>query len=143
MNFVVDPEGNTLVVWEKATDDPYIKDIYIQKLDVDGVPRWTNSGIKLNTMAGASHPRVCRSDSSGGAQVTWQQPDSDGAPEVWYAKLSPMGAFTIGQELVKSERIKPVIAYTERTWGQPNGTTSRHAYIAAAESNGTVFHAYG
>ncbi len=141
MNFVVDSAGNTLVVWEKATDDPDIKDVYIQKLDVDGVPRWTNSGIKLNTMPGASHPSVCRSDSSGGAQVTWQQPDTDGDPEVWYAKLSPKGVFSIGQELVMGERIKPVIAYTRKTLGEQYGTTSRHAYIAVAGSNVNLFYA--
>jgi hypothetical protein len=138
MNFVVDSAGNTLVVWEKATADPDIKDVYIQKLDVDGVPRWTNSGIKLNTMDDASHPRVCRSDSSGGAQVTWQQPDADGDPEVWYAKLSPVGAFSIKQVQVASGYTKPEIAYAWLTRENSNGTGLPHAYVAAIKPSANV-----
>jgi hypothetical protein len=136
MNFVADPDGNTLVVLEKATEDPDIKDVYIQKLDVDGVPRWNNSGIKLNTMDDASHPRVCRSDSSGGAQVTWQQPDADGDPEVWYAKLSPMGAYTY-RGLVGGGR-QPVIAYASRTYASSNQNSAHPAYIGLLSSNGEM-----
>jgi hypothetical protein len=133
MHFATDDVGNILVVWEKATDEEDKKDIYIQKLDVDGVPRWTNSGIKLNTMPGASHARVCISDSSGGAQVAWQQPDDNGIPEVWYAKISPRGALT-HREDVLNYGTKPVIAYARRTFHSLASNSPLPAYIGFLET---------
>jgi hypothetical protein len=138
-HFVVDAANNTLLVWQKTAGDPDDADVYIQKLDVDGVPRWTNSGIKLNTMPGASHARVCISDSSGGAQVAWQQPDDNGDPEVWYARLSPMGAFTLGPLQVTTtghtNLYKPEIAYAWRSGNNNNGTGLVKAVIAAINTD--------
>ncbi|MBN1448514.1 MAG: hypothetical protein JXA28_11335, partial [Bacteroidetes bacterium] len=56
MRFVLGDEYNTFVVWEEAGSGHGEQNVYIQKLDVDGVPRWENSGIRLNTSVYASHP---------------------------------------------------------------------------------------
>lgn len=137
MRFAVDDDGNTFVVWEEGMmDNPH--DVYIQKLDVDGVPRWPNSGIQLNTSA-SSHPEVTISDSLGGAQVVWQQ-SSGGSDSVYYAKLSPMGAFTHYVPVAVGS--KPVIDYTDSVWRYnyydkvvaPN----YHAYIAAVNNSGGI-----
>jgi hypothetical protein len=134
MHFVVDLEYNSLVVWEKGNGTDGDGDVYIQKLDVDGVPRWKNSGVKLNDQPGASHPRVARSDIDGGAQVVWQQPDNNGNPEIYYAKLDPMGAFAIPPERVGNNNlIKPVIAYAERTNENVQGNGEVKAYVAGID----------
>lgn len=48
---------------------------FLQKLDKTGVPRWKNSGLRLDTSDYAAHPEVTYSDSIGGAQVVWYQND--------------------------------------------------------------------
>jgi hypothetical protein len=139
MRFTTDAEGNSYVVWEKSAGSDDSQDVYIQKLDVDGVPRWENSGIKLNTTNFASHPDVTISDSIGGAQVTWHQVDAQGNDRIWYAKLSPKGAFTFHHCIDSNNTgIKPFIVYTPNTPYNPSGSVARPAYIAHLKPGSTA-----
>jgi hypothetical protein len=126
MRFAVDSAFNVFVVWEELGQEEGYQDVYIQKLDKTGVPRWQNSGIKLNTNNYASHPEVTISDSTGGAQVTWQQTTS-ATDSVYYAKISPMGE--IDGRMVDAEVGKPVIDYAKFTIGSPGAASVYPAYI--------------
>lgn len=128
MRFTTDAEGNSYVVWEKSAGSDDGRDVYIQKLDVDGVPRWENSGIKLNTSTFASHPDVTISDSIGGAQAAWHQLSETGTDEIWYAKISPCGKFVFRGFTVDTGR-SPLIAYAARTKFYPSTTPPYPAYI--------------
>ena len=137
MRLALDDNHNTFVVWQEAGAGGGT-DVYIQKLDVDGVPRWPNSGIKLNTSE-AFNPDVTVSDSIGGAQAVWQQ-SSGGADSVYYAKLSPTGAIAYRASIC--EGFKPVIDYTDSVYYHTGSThlepPNFHAMIAAVKSTGDV-----
>jgi hypothetical protein len=125
--------------WQKSAGADDGQDVYIQKLDVDGVPRWENSGIKLNTTNFASHPDVTISDSIGGAQATWHQVDAQGNDRIWYAKLSAKGIFTFHEPVdITQTGTSPFIVYTPRTALDTSGAIPRPAYIAHLKSGGSV-----
>jgi hypothetical protein len=75
---------------------------------------------------------VCISNISGGAQAAWQQPDDNGDPEVWYAKLSPTGSLTY-RERAWGDASRPVIAYAKRTFHSPDNDNSKPVYIGVLE----------
>ena len=93
--FVADPEdGSTFVVWDEIRypfdpGSPY-RIVFIQKLDKDGVPRWSNAGVAVNKYncgdcecsPYAQLPDVCI-DGAGGARVVWQQ--TEGAYQACWA----------------------------------------------------------
>jgi hypothetical protein len=74
MRYTVDPSDHSMyVVWDQQADGE--QSIFIQKLDKDGVPRWTNNGVKVSANAvgtPAELPAVAI-DNAGGAWVVWQE----------------------------------------------------------------------
>ncbi|MFZ1728764.1 MAG: hypothetical protein WBQ23_14720 [Bacteroidota bacterium] len=80
--YVSDPsDGSTYIVWvENRHSDPDWSNVFIQKLDKDGVPRWSNNGVVVNNYypnlllltTDVQLPDVCI-DGQGGAWVIWQQ----------------------------------------------------------------------
>ncbi|MCB2206434.1 T9SS type A sorting domain-containing protein [bacterium] len=138
VRFVTDEEYNTYVVWEKETGVNGNQDVYIQKYDKYGVPRWKHGGIRLNTVSLAGHPGVALSDASGGAQVVWQQ-KVNGRYQIWYAKIESAGGYDISPELFdahpRGEYTDPVITYTDYFVdpsggdGDPAITSDYKAYI--------------
>jgi len=134
--FTTDADFNTYIVWEKRTGDPTRQDVYVQKIDATGVPRWTNGGIKLNTVDYAQHPEVAISDVGGGAQVVWQQTDpGTGTEEMWYAKIDPEGNFDIVPEMLRTNATHPMIVYSDYivdpagSAGSPPITSEYSAYF--------------
>ncbi len=122
MRFATDAENNTFVVWKKSTGTAGEYDIYVQRLDVHGVPRWTNSGIPLAEGAVVDHPAITISDVVGGAQVVWEQMKANGQIEIWYARISPAGVVVDGPEMLITDPIggtddctNPMIVYTAIT----------------------------
>ena len=130
MRIAVDEGGNTFVVWQERGLEDGHQNVYIQKLDSTGVPRWENSGIRLNTSVFASEPEVTISDSIGGAPVAWQQ-TSGGTDSVYYAKISPLGE--VNSREVCEDCRKPVIAYAEYTM-KSGGIAEYPAYVAASDN---------
>jgi hypothetical protein len=80
--FVADQrDGSTFVVWvENRHPGIDWSNVFIQKLDKDGVPRWSNNGVVVNNYymnlmlltTDVQLPDVCI-DGLGGAWVIWQQ----------------------------------------------------------------------
>jgi hypothetical protein len=82
--YVVHPEEGTMfVVWTEDRDyaapHDMVSIVFIQKLDRDGVPRWSNNGVAVNEYGQSSTqtpsaklPDVCIAK-DGGAMVVWQQ----------------------------------------------------------------------
>jgi hypothetical protein len=136
MRFATDAENNTFVVWKKSTGTEGEDNIYIQRLDVHGVPRWTNSGIQLNTSPLVDHPAVTISDDIGGAQVVWEQSTAGGPMEIWYAKILADGSFDAGPMLLYGGAgpacTYPQIVYTDRIYsdGTPPYTPQVPVYPA-------------
>lgn len=131
MRFTVDESGNVFVVWQETGLEEGEQNVYMQKFDSTGVPRWKNSGIRLNTSIFASEPEVTESDTEGGAQVVWQQ-TTQGTDSVYYAKVSPTGALTVIP--VCEDCRKPVIDYAEYTFAGGGISTDYDAYIGVIGS---------
>ena len=85
-----DATGGAIVAWDDMRDGP--RDIYVQRVDATGTPRWTDGGVPLCTATGEQYEPELIPDGSGGAIVVWidhrgaaydiyaQRVDSTGAP---------------------------------------------------------------
>jgi hypothetical protein len=78
--FAVDDEGNTYVTWfeMRVTDQSGdgVPGIYAQKLDKDGVPRWSNDGILLSMAPDCGKPAVAAYSNNSSAVFAWRENDS-------------------------------------------------------------------
>ncbi len=94
-----DATGGAIVAWEDHRSG--FRDIYIQRVDGTGAPRWTADGLALCTATGEQYSPKIVADGSGGAFVTWvdwrgaaqdiyaQRVDSSGTP-LWTANGVPL-----------------------------------------------------
>jgi hypothetical protein len=73
-NFAIDSEGHRYVVWQESRPDLGGEPaVFIQKLDIDGVPHWENGGLLVSDPGTVSEmPDVCVND-DGGAYVCWRR----------------------------------------------------------------------
>ena len=64
-----DGSGGAIIAWEDVRSGDY--DIYAQRLDASGVPRWSFNGVVVSAVFGfASYPEIA-ADGTGGAVVVW------------------------------------------------------------------------
>jgi hypothetical protein len=90
-----DGTGGAIVAWDDQRGGP--RDIYVQRVDGTGLPRWAGNGVALCTATGDQWVPQLVSDGNGGAIVTWsdhrnganydiyvQRVDSSGTP-LWTA----------------------------------------------------------
>lgn len=76
--------GRALIVWEDQRSGN--SEIYVQKIDPDGVSLWTADGVAICTAAGAQiNPRIIM-DGSGGVIVAWEDRRSGGNNRDIYAQ---------------------------------------------------------
>lgn len=76
--------GGAIITWEDQRSGN--SDIYVQRIDPNGVSQWTADGAALCTAAGAQiAPRIV-SDGSGGAIVTWEDRRGGGNNRDIYAQ---------------------------------------------------------
>ena len=68
---VSDGAGGAIVVWADGRDGSG-KDVYAQKIDVDGNIQWATNGTAICTLSDYSslEPQIC-SDGNGGAIIAW------------------------------------------------------------------------
>jgi hypothetical protein len=64
-----DATGGAIVAWDDQRGGP--RDIYVQRVDGTGTPRWTANGVALCAAAGEQYEPKIVPDGSGGAIVTW------------------------------------------------------------------------
>jgi len=109
---VLDGEGNWLVCWSEQQDDED-KDIFAQKVSLDGEILWAVNGLPVCTADGEQQSAQIVSDGSGGAILSWQDRrsgshldiyaqriDADGTPQ-WTADGVPLCAAAGEQEYPK------------------------------------------
>jgi hypothetical protein len=91
-----DGAGGAIVAWDDQRGGGP-RDIYVQRVDANGVPRWTSDGVALCSVANEQYEPEIVSDGKGGAIVVWtdhrngttyniyaQRVDSTGTPK-WAA----------------------------------------------------------
>lgn len=152
--FVADPEeGSTYVVWDEVRDsDPLGSDQYriafIQKLDKDGVPRWSNNGVALSNYndpalpatysTNATIPDVCI-DAQGGARAVWQQTNAaSGYEECWATHIPADGVPVLWPAIWGANRPNQTNGHTEPRIVAVNSAGIHAAIGVLVTNNGIV-----
>ena len=86
-----DSAGGAIVAW-KDPREIFGSDIYAQRIDAAGVPKWTADGIPmfLDSWAGERSAPTIVSDGAGGAIIAWQ--DGFGIHDIYAERISGAGA---------------------------------------------------
>lgn len=72
ISMVADPGGGALLAWEDGRNSAVTNfDIYAQRIDLSGAPRWTAGGIAASRADLGETDPVIASDGAGGAIVAW------------------------------------------------------------------------
>ncbi|MGZ3863160.1 MAG: T9SS type A sorting domain-containing protein [Bacteroidia bacterium] len=74
VKIVPDQKGGAIVVWEDFRNDPTqsVSDIYAQRIDANGNPKWAANGVAICTDASDQAGVTAVSDSAGGAIIVWE-----------------------------------------------------------------------
>jgi len=103
---VPDGDGGAIITWHDYRDLEW--DIYAQRVDAAGSPRWTSDGIAICTASGSQEWPESISDDEGGAIITWndqrgtdsdtyaQRIDENGTP-LWMSDGAPVCTAPGGQ----------------------------------------------
>jgi hypothetical protein len=111
-SIVADGAGGAIVAWEDLRGSG--SDVYAQRIDASGTPRWTPDGVPVCSATGVQTAIVAVSDGAGGAIVAWA--DGRGANSDIYAqridgsgttRWAPNGVALI---LASGEQSNPVLA---------------------------------
>jgi len=142
---VTDGAGGAIIVWEDARSGT--TDIYAQRVDSVGVPKWTANGVAISTAAGSqSIPRLV-ADGAGGAIIVWQdnrsgttgiyaqRVDSVGVPQ-WTADglaITTVASLGGSPQLVADGAGGAII-----TWYEVRGGTSWDIYAQRVNGTGVL-----
>jgi hypothetical protein len=94
MRIIVDESDSSIfVAWDETRAG--LLSVYAQKFDKDGVPRWTNNGVRVSESGvEAEYPDIAV-DRAGGAQLVYEYLNgSTGREEIHYARVLSNGAIS-------------------------------------------------
>jgi hypothetical protein len=100
----LDQNGNAVVVWMDERNGTSNYDIYAQKLDSNGDPKWGSSDIKVNqnTRSAQQYYPAVGVDSNGNAVVVWRDKRNSALGDDIYAqRLNSSGAAQLGSSDLK------------------------------------------
>ena len=87
---ISDGARGAIIVWQDYRNGNSNADIFAQRLDSAGVPKWAANGVPVCTAPGSQYSPVIASDSLGGAVIAWM--DARTTPtEIYVQRLSPSG----------------------------------------------------
>lgn len=69
---VTDGKKGAIIVWEDYRVDTTNPDIYVQRLDAHGFPKWTANGVAICTDTSHQNVPTITATPDGGAIITWQ-----------------------------------------------------------------------
>jgi hypothetical protein len=69
---ISDGKGGAIIVWEQQDGTTYWWDIWIQRINSNGVAQWPVGGIAVSTVVDYRLNPKIQSDNKGGTFVTWQ-----------------------------------------------------------------------
>ncbi len=85
-----DGAGGVIVAWHDYRNGAN-SDIYVQRVNVSGVPQWTADGVGLCTAPDRQSSPSMLSDGAGGVTVTWYDWRSAPKPDVYAQRLNASG----------------------------------------------------
>jgi hypothetical protein len=126
-HLVSDNLGGAIIVWADYRRRDFYRDIYAQRIDVNGVVKWTTDGVAIYNTGSGDYisPRII-SDGSGGAIIVFES----------------AGSSIIGQRINSFGELQwgPGVGLGAGTWPQLTNSTSGGAIAAWHNvSNGKVF----
>ena len=86
---VSDGSGGAIVAWQDGRKETYDWDIYVQRLDPEGLSLWTGNGVPVCNGAENQWYPAMVSDGSGGAIIAWK--DDRGSSSAIYAQKVTSG----------------------------------------------------
>ncbi len=84
---IPDGSGGAIVSWSVFTTS---YDVYVQRVDKNGVPMWTPGGVVLCAAAGDQTNPLLASDGAGGAIVVWEDARS-GTTDIYARRINAAG----------------------------------------------------
>lgn len=100
---VSDGAGGVIAVWEDDRGD--MTDIYAQRIDASGKPKWTTNGIPICTAYLLQENPVIASDGAGGAIIAWQDVRDAASYNIYAQRVDGAGAV---QWTADGEAVSPV-----------------------------------
>jgi hypothetical protein len=141
-----DGAGGAILVWEDDRAGSW--DLYAQRVDSAGVPRWTLNGVPVCAAAGDQQNAAIIPDGSGGAIVVWQDHRSPADWDVYAQRLGPDGTPRWAEDGVsltaaRGDQMYPCIAANDGhgavvAWEDRRDTNSTDIYAQRVDGSGTV-----
>ena len=141
-------DNGAIIVWEDGRNEINYnnKDIYAQKLDINGNLQWNTSGVEIVQAANDQiNPRLS-SDNNGGAWIIWQDGRIDDYPhvDIYIQHVNSNGTFELsanGYNICSADfwQFSPNVKLSENkifcVWGD-NRTGSTSLYTQLLDANG-------
>lgn len=89
---VSDDHGGAIITWNDGRTSLYYPNIYVQRVNADGVIQWTKNGLSIAAHANESEdtPRIAK-DSAGGAIITWERTKSGSGTSILAQLINASG----------------------------------------------------
>jgi len=86
---ISDSSGGAIIMWTDKNEGS--SDIYAQRIDANGIVRWTADGVAISTASNdQSYPAIA-SDGSGGAIITWNEYRSGTNYDIYAQRIDASG----------------------------------------------------
>jgi hypothetical protein len=85
------PDGDFFMAWEDYRNGPDNADIYIQKFDIHGTPRWRPTGIPVCLASGEQARPYLVEDGEGGVIVIWVDHRNNLDDNIYAQRISSSG----------------------------------------------------
>ena len=92
---VQDGAGSAIIIWQDRRSGTY-DNIYAQRVDNVGRPRWADNGIAIAPALGIQYYPQAASDGAGGAMVTWQDNRRGADYDIYSQRVTRDGALLWG-----------------------------------------------
>lgn len=143
-------DNGAIIVWEDGRNESSesYKDLYAQKLDIDGNLQWNASGIEIvQALNNQLNPRLS-GDDNGGAWIIWEDGRVNNHPheDIYIQHVNTNGTFELpvnGFDVCAADgwQFSPLVKLSENrvfcVWGD-NRTGSTGLYIQLLDSSGNT-----
>jgi len=148
LRMVPDDSGGAIIVWQDYRNGPE-PDIYTQRIDKDGTPKWDLNGVVVCNEMGRQENPVITGDGSDGAIIAWEDYRGGTISAIYAVRISSTGAThllwpTNGIQLSASaySQCLPEIAIDGQNgaivvW-EERGIVNYSVYCQRIDGNGTI-----
>ena len=138
IRMAADGSGGAIIVWEDYRSGE--ADIYAQKIDENGQPKWDPDGVAVSTATNSQLRPVIVSDGSGGAIIAWEDYRT-GYWNIYAVRISSAGAtYPVGSWMDNGNALNPGLY--NQFFPEIVSDGSNGAIIVWQEFNGSQYSIY-